>query len=273
MKVSSRSRGSMYSAFAFLFSLMLALAPVASAQQCLSDPANQSVGSTQPGEDGKIHVKYRFRDENGNAITPDAAMRSAMDQGADRWNTRTGTTNVVFEPAGPNDYADIIVIPSSDPNKSGGCGGMDTLFGYLYYDPALVTAAQSSVANAATVIAHELGHYLGLPDAGVNPNPPTIMNNPGPGSTCTNFTVPSTTPNADDATRARDCTQAARTAQTVINPPGGGGGDIGYYYYDYPSYDCYDRYLVTDYYSCNSGGCTYMGSDWQYLGMVCYSSY
>jgi hypothetical protein len=98
------------------------------------------------------------------------------------------------------------------------------------------------------------------------------MNNPGSGS-CTNFTVPTTTPTADDATKARDCTQQARNARTLLNPPpGGGGGGGGYYYYE-PSYDCYDRYLVTDYYSCNSGGCTYMGSDWQYLGVVCYSSY
>lgn len=273
MKVSTRSRSVTYSAFAFLFSLLLALAPVASAQQCLPDPSSQSIGSLQPGEDGKIHVKYRFKDENGNAITPDASMTAAMDQAAGRWNTRTGTTNVVFEAAGPNDYADLIVIPTSDQNKNLGCAAVDPLFGYIYYDPALVTAAQANVADAGTVLAHELGHFLGLGDAGVNPNPPTIMNNPGPGMSCTNFSVPSTTPTLGDATKAAECAQAARNAQTLINPPSGGGGGGGGYLYDYPSYDCYDRYLVTDYYTCTSSGCEYMGSDWQYLGVVCYNSY
>lgn len=268
MKVSKRSRGGMRSVFAFLFSLMLAFAPAANAQQCLSDPDDQAIGGTRPSSDGKTHVKYRFRDENGNAITPDASMTTAMQQGAQRWNAQSGTTKVVFEAAGPNDYADIIVIPSSDPNKSGGCGGMDTLLGYLYYDPSLVTAAQSSTANAATVIAHELGHYLGLDDAGANPNPPTIMNNPGPGMSCTNFTVPTTSPTSSDATKAAQCTQAARLAQ--FSPNGGGGGHSGYIYKD-PGLQCFARYEVTDYYYCTSdGGCSYMYSSWDYLGTYCY---
>jgi hypothetical protein len=266
MNVSMRSGKNLHSAFAIILSLLLLLAPLASAQECL-DPSGNYIGTTQAGSDGVTHIKYRFRDENGNEITPPQSVVDAMTAGAGRWNQQSGTTKVVFEAAGPNDYADLLVIPTSDQSKSLGCAAVDPLLGYLYYDPALVQAAGSSTSDAATVLAHELGHFLGLDDAGVNPSPATIMNNPGPGMTCTNFSVPTTSPTAADATKASQCTASSRLARRLTTS----GGRRTYHFQEYNyGYSCYDQYMVTDYYYCTSESCTYLYSDWEYLGMSCY---
>lgn len=271
MKVFMRRRAGLRPVFALLFSLALALVPTAnSQQQCLPNLGDHYIGGMRPGSDGKIHVKYRFRDANGQDVAPNSAMQSAMEQGTQRWNAQSGTSKVVFEAAGPNDYADLIVLPSSDPTKTGGCAGVDTLFGYLYYDPALVTAAENGVADAATVIAHELGHFLALDDAGFNPNPPTIMNNPGQGMSCTDFAVPSTSPNSEDAAAAEVCVRVSRGIQAITS---GSGSDRNrkFIHQEQVGPQCFDRYEVTDYYYCTSDhGCQYMYSDWDYQGTYCY---
>lgn len=65
-------------------------------------------------------------------------------------------------------------------------------------------------------MAHEVGHFLGLGDAGTNPPQPTVMNNPVVTSTttCQNATVPTNTVQPNDATQAGSCIQQARATPT-----------------------------------------------------------
>jgi reprolysin-like metallo-peptidase family M12B len=248
----------------FCLSLFVGVIPVALSQQCFSTLGGFAIGTAEPAGDGRFHFKYRFRDESGNNITPSNAMQTAMNQAAANWNVHSATTQVVFEAAGANEYADIVVIPTTDTAKTQGCASMDTAFNYIYYDPALDLAAQSSTANGATVLAHELGHFLGLRDANSNnPSPPTIMNNPAPGQTCQNFTVPTIAPRSNDATRVASCITQSQN-QTTAHQYHRQEPDYSYY----PA-ACWSFYLVTDHYSCLNDSCSYRYSDWEFMYSEC----
>ncbi|MGZ8848505.1 MAG: hypothetical protein ACXW3C_18755, partial [Pyrinomonadaceae bacterium] len=94
------------------------------------------------------------------------------------WNRFSSTTKVVFEPAQSGVPADLEIKPSDDPEMTGGCAGYDEDTISINYSQAFVERAANSSAAGATVLAHELGHFLGLGEAGENPGTPSIMNNP-----------------------------------------------------------------------------------------------
>jgi hypothetical protein len=164
-------------------------------------------------EDGKIHVKYGFVDSN-----IDTESRAAIENAIAQWNAQSASTGVVFDVAGPTEFADLEFKPSTDTLDTGGCAGFRAATGRIYYSPDWETRANNSVAAGATVIAHELGHFLGLDDAGVNPPTPTIMNNPS-NPDCQTATVPTTTVQHTDATQAGGCISSVRPTPTPTPTP------------------------------------------------------
>lgn len=185
--------------------------------------------------------------------------------GIGQWNGRSGTTGVVFEPAPPGSTsADLEFQP--DASQIGGCAAYTPRTDRVYYDPnAFLRAAQDRPDYAAGIAAHELGHFLGLDEAGDSPSPPSIMNNPFVplAQPCHEWVVPTTTVQANDAQRVPSCISQARqqSAQETSYP------------YTEPNYSfspaCYYYYEVTDYYLCGGWGCSYWHSNYRYMGSSC----
>jgi hypothetical protein len=222
-------------------------------QQCLT--ASQITGillNRAPNPtDGKIHVTYSFSEPNV-PNTSKAAIENAIGQ----WNTKSSSTGVIFDPAPAGSFADLEFKRSDNPDDTGGCAAYRPASARVFYGADWETRAANTAAGA-TVIAHELGHYLGLNEAGTNPPNPTIMNNPVviPGqNTCLNGTVPTTTVQASDATKSGSCLAAARPTPTPSQSPSpaptpdntGGNGfctntcpqKMGWVQHSYPDCQC-----------------------------------
>jgi hypothetical protein len=245
--------------------LVLTGLPIAHAQQCIGDLSSFRIGSKGLSSDGKIHITYGFADASSNAVKSAAAAAFAQ------WNGMSNTTKVVFEPVPVGGSPDIQFKPSENEAKTKGCAGYSPDSDRIYFSPGLDQAAQFSTSAGATIIAHEIGHFLGLDEAGTNPSSPTIMNNGSgtPGTTCLQAAqnVPTTTVQSSDAAKVPSCVAQARSQHTVglVEP------NSPYNNYYYIGGNCYDTYLVTDYYQCFGGdGCTYVLSTYEYIGTSCY---
>jgi len=189
-----------------------------SAQNCVdSSLVPSELKNRAPAADGKIHVTYSFNNSNISA-TAKKAIENAIAQ----WNNKSGTTGVVFEQAPQGSSGDIEFKPSTNVSETGGCAGYKPSTGRVYYSPDWETRAANSESRGATVIAHELGHYLGLDEAGTNPSTPTIMNNPVvvPGTNaCIDGTVSTPTVQDSDAVKSSTCITAARPTPTPTSTP------------------------------------------------------
>jgi hypothetical protein len=258
-----------YTAVLLAFMLVFSMTTTSLAQQCISDLSTVYIGGKSPGADGKIHITYGF------AEAPSEAVKNSVSTGFSQWNGVSGATKVVFEAAVPGALPDLEFKSSDSANKTGGCAGYRQATDRVYYSPGFQQAAQASTSAGATMIAHEIGHFLGMDEAGSNPSTPTIMNNGSGSVSCLdsaqNVTTKAVLP--IDGTAAGGCVQQARTTH-VIGGVGGGGGDPGdgYYYEPYYGGSCYARYIVTDYYLCSSdySYCEYQYSNWDFIGIVCY---
>jgi len=194
-------------------SLVISLAVAISirAVQCL--PAAQIAGILKvraPEQDGKIHIKYSFFDAN-----IDTESKNAIVNAINQWNSKSASTGVVLE---EGSSSDLEFKPSTDPNDHGGCAGFRLSSGRVYYSPDWETRANNSESNGATVIAHEIGHFLALDEAGLNPIILSIMNNPSSGN-CVTATVPTTSVLQGDAVKAGECIAAVRPTPSPTPPP------------------------------------------------------
>jgi hypothetical protein len=139
---------------------------------------------------------------------------------------------------------------------------MSIASGRLNYGPKFERRAQNGPKGAAFIVAHELGHALGLRDQGVNPFPPTVMNNL---ENCSDLPQTSNTVTGTDAMRVAGCIQKASDplADDYEDRPNGTFEN---------GVACYDRYLVTSYYTCAVTGTTCFLEYKQYtpVGIVCY---
>jgi hypothetical protein len=113
-------------------------------------------------------------------------------------------------------------------------------------------------------MAHELGHFLGLDEAGVGSG--TIMNNPWQEQSCYGgaSTAVTRTVQTNDANMAGNCIFVAHQANPISQEPP----------MEQPVPDpyfpgCYSVYRVTSYYQCSQSSCTYLFSDWQFLSYHC----
>jgi hypothetical protein len=200
-----------------LIGVLLILSSFVSAQQCLpSSDISPELKNKQPDSNGIIHVTYSFNDPNISV-----AEKNAILNAIGQWNGVSSTTHVMFEVAQAPASGNIEFKQSDDATETNGCAAFRPGNGRVYYSPGWQQRAQNSEAAGATVIAHELGHYLGLGEGGTNPSQPTIMNNPvmGPNSTCENATVPTTTVQASDGTKAGNCITQVRPTPTPTPVP------------------------------------------------------
>jgi hypothetical protein len=169
------------------------------------------------GADGKIHVTYSLNDPNISQTSKDAIVNAIA-----QWNNQSGSTKVVLEPAAAGSAGDLEFKASTNVDETGGCAGYRHTTGRVYYSPDWEQRAAGSQSAGATVIAHELGHYLGLDEAGTNPPAPTIMENPAviPGvTTCQNAVVATTTVQATDGTKSGTCIADVRPSPTPTPSP------------------------------------------------------
>ena len=196
--------------------LLLGAIGVSIAQQCMpsADLNALRIGTKVPDSNGVIHVTYAFVDSAGNPATPPTAVGTAVTKAVNQWNGVTSTTHVVFEPAPAGTSATIQFKQSSDPEETGLCAAYRPSDDRINYNAAQEQRSANNSDDGATVFAHELGHVLGLDEAGTNPTNATIMNNPfvGPTTTCESATVPTKTVQAGDANQGYNCVNSAQTA-------------------------------------------------------------
>lgn len=187
------------------------------AQQC-ADRAQFPLASVlkdrAPDANGIIHVTYSFTDSN-IPLNSQTAISMAIGQ----WNSFSSSTKVKFELAPSGSAGDLQFSPSDDTRLTFGCIAHDSSTHTVNYSQAWSERADNLSAGAAFV-AHEIGHFLGLGEAGENPATATIMNNPqrDENTTCQNATMPTNSVQAGDATAAGSCIQAERPAATPTPP-------------------------------------------------------
>lgn len=209
-----------------------------------------------------VHITYQFVDESSNSSAPTQAVRAAFESAINDWNSKSGTTGVVFEPAPPGNAGDLQFMPEA--NSSDPCASYSPVTDRVYYNASgFQEAAQARPVFAAEVIKHELGHFLGLYEGGVDPSPPSVMNNPvvNPGDRCVDLFVPTLYVQQNDATKVAECVSQARQQHTVAP-------SYQYQEYNYGA-SCYYYYEVTDYYLCYGDSCSYWFSSYSYLGNSC----
>jgi hypothetical protein len=207
--------------FLLIACCVLALVPAsAPAVTCL---ANSSViqdwANTQPpGPDGLTHVSIGFvASWNGAQATPanvNQATYQSLMQAVQSWNAVSSSTGVWIDPWFPDpnlpvNEPDIAVVSTSDSDALG-CAAYTNETSQLAYGPTfegLINSSGSNLSLPQGIWAHEIGHALGLADAGVNPSPPTIMNN---GTNCGPPAPPTMSPLASDGAQVSACTTAAK---------------------------------------------------------------
>jgi hypothetical protein len=169
------------------------------AQQCADRtlaPLAPALKNRTPDADGIIHITYSFTDSN-IPLSSQTAISIAIGQ----WNSFSSSTKVKFELAPAGSPGDLQFAGSTNEDLTHGCIAHDPSTHIINYDPAWSQRADGSLNAGAAFVAHEMGHYLGLGEAGENPSSPTIMNNPhvGPNTTCQNATMPTNSVQPGDA--------------------------------------------------------------------------
>ena len=213
------------------------------------------------GPDSLIHVTYSIPDY----VSPTDAFifRSSFND----WNSHSGTTGVNFQEIKSNQPipADIIIEHTSNPT-------LTSCAAFWHYDNRLYYAdAWQGSTGAQAIIEHEIGHYLGLDDAGIAPNPPSIMNQPSnPVNFCSNPNVETYTIQPRDASTIPTCRSNVKTYMQRLNqefrrlnppPPPTQQFNVGGS--PNPVQTCTYSYYGVDYYVDG----TYQGTDW-YLDTV-----
>lgn len=154
-------------------------------------------------------------------MVPDSATSAAVSSAVQEWNAFSGTTEVQFV-ASPNGTSPASAniqfeLTTDSASTDGNCAMYNANTGRIYYGPLFKQAANNG--NGATIIAHELGHAMGLADGGTSPSPPSIMNNPSnpPPGGCTNPVVPTSQVQPNDATAAGACRADTLSREAQLN--------------------------------------------------------
>lgn len=184
------------------------------AQQCKPADLMARFANEPRDANGNIHISVNYA---AGGVVPDPTIRQAMEAAIAEWNTFSSTTKVIFDPAPAGQTGDLQFVWTNDSSKTGGCGHFDedssTIFHGLEMESRLAHLGQAEVE---VVFKHEIGHFLGLAHTGT---PPTIMNQPPAGSTCTNGTISVTSVQTADAAQASTCIQTVNPTPTPTPTP------------------------------------------------------
>ena len=157
------------------------------------------------------------------------------------------------------------VSMSSNPALTGGCAGYSHSASVINVDSnEFAPWAGSDAGSAALVMAHELGHFLGLGEAGVGSG--TIMNNPWQGQSCYGgaSSAVTRTVQTNDANMAGNCIFVAHQANPISQEP-----PMEQPIPDPSAPFCYGLYRITSWYQCSQSSCSYLYSDMQLLSYHC----
>ena len=267
-------------ATACFYSLPINYHHVALAQTTCTQPPLLGQNWTWPqNSDITVNISGDFGDANSLA----GCIRQAFVNWSNNPNTAAGVRyNFNFNAAptgGPNTIYVARTPPPPDPVNGPAQAQVDPTFNSTNTNlqAAIVRVdPQVTSCNALTeAMAHEIGHMYGLDDC------PTCAAGT---STMTGYngmndvSSGTTSPAACDAERARQAASynptTARGPQPreETNPGYTGGYNNQPFRGYYGPYDrqCYAAFMVTNWYSCGSSGCTYLYSTSQFMGINCY---
>lgn len=163
-------------------------------------PPGQNPGYTAGyvGSDGKRHI--RVGTGPGGAVAQE--MLNALDAAMQTWNSRSATTNVVFEWGSPVDYG---IRNTTDPNIDGGCvtTPRTNIWTNYNHDGCWVTS-QDSPSQMATALEHEMGHFLGLEHNETDPTSGMSLCTQGDGS-CASCLMTSQSMHSGDLALVAQC--------------------------------------------------------------------
>ena len=128
-------------------------------------PPRPTGNGASPTFDGRIRLQI-YVDEAGMSSSQQDLAWNAVDGAAEMWNTATadgGTTDYVIEPNLLNQHQATFVVRIGQPGGAG-CAEIDTTV-----MPHVITVSSTllnaPIADRRAIIAHEIGHRLGLAEA------------------------------------------------------------------------------------------------------------
>lgn len=212
--------------------------------------ANLNISRVQPDGYGVNHIAYAYTNAEGNRkVRPAAGVKTAFDFAFQDWDTYTSTTYVDFEALAPGApvSAALVDVAKTNNEASAYCLQINSVRGgsLINYGDNFEQTAQANINAPRPTIpegeaAHEIGHFLGLAEAGTNPSTPTVMNqgyNPGGlAAVCSNpMGAPQKRPTPQDATTANSCIAQGRRA---LAQGSYGGVSVAYSTISYYPYGC-----------------------------------
>ena len=195
-----------------------------------------------------------------------ATAREALRQAIESWNGRANYTHTYFDLVNNAELGSLQVLTE----------GGDRDCGEWFPDRGVISLGQNAQNGMDTyfdmgvyIMKHELAHFLALADRGLNPSPPTIMNQMavGLGQNCTQamrdrFGVETLDILTSDADHARGCIGAAREAiGPLYSAP--------YEHWEPVEDECWEVWLVTRTWECNASACMEQQAHWEYQYFYC----
>jgi hypothetical protein len=133
--------------------------------ECYNDRSRPTGNGTSPTADGRIRLQIYVDPTNMTGSQQDAAWDS-LDGAADMWNNATADgehTDYVITPTILNQSQATFVVKIGQPGGAG-CAEIDTSV-IPHVITISATLLNASLASRKAIIAHEIGHRLGLADA------------------------------------------------------------------------------------------------------------
>jgi hypothetical protein len=232
------------------------------AQQCM--PAITTSRAALGGhiESGYTQIFYRIR-PTSCSIPQEALNSVAMAIG--KWNDRPSGIKISLVSCWYTGEVDFQFGATYSQSLSSGCAAVINGETMWLDMNNFVSWAASDYDLAAAIASHEIGHLLGLDDAGVGGW--TVMNNPWAASNCYTAAFQHresgwvAAPTQADAEASTNCIVNAKAGSPVREEPGS-----DHYYYSGPCYELWVRWL---WYSCTTDACVYQSDSWEYIGTYC----
>lgn len=186
---------------------------------------NAAIGEVGVVTFGEAEPKFTIWIKNKSELPP---ARVALQAAVDEWNAKSGTTRTEFRILTTPQELQLQPHLTVEENELWKCAGLHD-GKILFQRNGFRDVANRSPADAQFLMAHELGHFLGLGETGnalAPPNPPSVMNQVVgvQGQTCEQAFASSLRPPTlrvqnTDATMGKACSAAARNEHNFPAPP------------------------------------------------------